>query len=79
MGISKAVYRISGMKYWNGHTFVYRAGRSNILLARPCSVILIIIIKQLASLAKPASKVKILVRPWPDLPGWFPQPWYIPD
>ena len=19
-------------------------------------------------------KVKILVRPWPDLPGWFPQP-----
>jgi len=36
--------------------------------------IFIVIIKHtyIASLAKPVSKVKILVMPWPDLPGWFP-------
>jgi len=27
------------------------------------------------SLAKPMSKVRISVKPWPDLPGWFPKPW----
>jgi len=43
---------------------------------RKSSHIFIVIIKHIASysLAKPVSKVKILVRPWPDLPGWFPQP-----
>ena len=28
----------------------------------------------LKALIKLVCKVRILVRPWPDLPGWFPQP-----
>ena len=33
--------------------------------------LIVLIVFMLKTLIKPICKVKILVRPWPDLPGWF--------
>ena len=59
----------------------YQDWETNILTVRlvySYSIVLIILIMfVLKTLIKSICKVRILVRLWPDSPGWFPQPWLL--
>ena len=58
------------MQAWGNQNFISQAG----------IVFVVLNVLILKSPDKLVCQVTILVRPWPDLPGWLPQPcnvWYI--
>ena len=61
------------------HTFqlypLTRLGNQHFSSAYGYIIVLIVLIMfVLKALIKPIYEVRILVRPWSDSPGWFPQP-----
>ena len=62
-------FMVSHQGCWNQH-FISQAGVYSYSI-----VLIVLIVFVLNALTLLVCKVRILVRPWPDLPGWFLQPW----